>query len=160
MLPIASAPPSARLSLHRAGGRWIAIAPHGLVERRPEKLELTPNPRSPIVWRFRDGDLRGRLLNVVGWLEGGLVSVSSAGTMYVRTAGNEAQALYFPGHAVHVELGPKPPRVQTAAGRRQPLFPATWPAHAVRQVIRRRLRTIVVLAEDALLAEFDAKKPS
>ncbi|MFI5399644.1 MAG: hypothetical protein ACHQZQ_01155 [SAR324 cluster bacterium] len=145
--------------MHRAGRRWIAIAPDGFTERRPVGLELSPHPRSPIVWRFRDGDLHGSLLNVAGWLEGGLVSVSTRGTLYVRTVGGEARALYLPGPAVHVDLGPKPPRTLAAGERNTPLFPDTWPKTAVRQVIRRRLRTVIVLAEDTLLAELDGKTP-
>ena len=82
-----------------------------------------------------------------------MVSVATTGTLYVRTAGGEAQALYFPGHSVHVDLGPKPPRTLPVEGRKVPLVPPSWPKHAVRQVIRHRLRTVIVLAEAALLAD-------
>jgi hypothetical protein len=158
------------------------------VERRLEGLDLAPHPRSPIVWRFRYGDAAERsreaqtaaaglsheaqpfgreaqtasggcLLNVVGWLEGGLVSVSTNGTLYVRESGSEAKALYLPGPAVHVDLRPKPPRILQAEGRKEPLFPDTWPKDAVRQVIRRRLRTVIVLAKETLLAELDGGTP-
>jgi hypothetical protein len=139
--------------LHRAGGRWIAIARDGFAERRADGIELSPHPRSPIVWRFRDGAAGGLLLNVPGWLEGGMVSVATSGTLYVRTSGSGAQALYFPGRAVHVELGPKPPRTLPTEGRKVPLYPEAWPKNVVRQVIRHRLRTVIVLAEEALLAE-------
>jgi hypothetical protein len=160
---IAAPAPNSRLALHRVGERWLALeldglassklALSGLTARRPERLELSPDARAPVVWRFRDADLSGRLLSVVGWLDGGLVSVSTAGTLYVAASGGEARALYLPGAGQTVTLGKSPPRTLVTDGRKKPLYPPEWPAGAVSCVIRRRLRTIVVLAKDAMLAE-------
>lgn len=89
-----------------------------------------------------------------------MVSVATGGTLYVRGAGGEAQALYFPGHSVHVDLGPKPPRSLPVEGRKVPLVPPHWPRPAVRQVIRHRLRTVIVLEDEALLAELGGANPA
>lgn len=116
------------------------------------RLDLSPTPRSPVVWRYRDPDGReGRLLNVVGWLDGGLVSVSTRGTLYLRKGGGMDLALYLPEAPKRVELGPKPPKVLSPEGRKKPLVPPQWPKEAVRQVIRYRLRTILLLNEDLLV---------
>jgi len=139
---------------------WIAIPLDGLTERRPDRLELSPDARAPIVWHFRDGDLSGRLLNVLGWLNGGLVTMSTQGTLYVHQNGGEVSALYLPGIRHPVDLGPKPPRTLSPDKRKRPLYPQTWPPTAVHQVIRRRLRTIVVLSQDALLGELTGAPPS
>ena len=107
------------------------------------------------MWKFRDGDLNGRVLNVVGWLEGGMVSMSTNGTLYLAGSGESTKALYMPGHGQHVDLGSKPPRTLPANGRKKPLFPDAWPRSAIRQVIRRRLKTIVVLSQEALFSELN-----
>ncbi len=142
--------------MHRAGDTWIGLEPDRFEEeRQPARLDLMPGPRSPIVWRFREqeGGAPGRLLNVVGWLEGGLVSVSTRGTLYLRKDKGGTLALYLPDAPKRVELGTKPPKILSPEGRKKPLYPDTWPKHAVRQAIRYRFRTIVVLDADALLAE-------
>lgn len=142
--------------MHRAGKVWIGLERDRFEEeRQPVRLELIPGPRSPVVWRFREQERGepGRLLNVVGWLEGGLVAVSTRGTLYVRKDKGGTLALYLPDAPKRVELGTKPPKILSPEGRKKPLYPQTWPKHAVRQTIRHRFRTIVVLDADALLGE-------
>jgi len=142
--------------LHRAGSVWIGLNPDRFDRRRPSRgLELSPTPRSPIVWRYRDPDdgSQGRLLNVVGWLNGGMVSVSTRGTLYLHQGGGTDLALYLPEAPKDIELGPKPPKVLSPQGRKKPRVPPQWPKEAVPQVIRHRFRTILLLNEDLLLDE-------
>jgi hypothetical protein len=142
------------LHLHRVGKVWIALERHRFAEERQvARLDLRPEPRAPLVWRFHDPEAgtSGRLLNVAGWLDGGLVSVSTRGTLYLRRVGRESLALFLPDAPKRIALGDKPPRTLATAGRRKPLFPDAWPKEAVRQVIRHRFRTIAVLDAEALL---------
>jgi hypothetical protein len=151
-----------KLNLHRMGKVWIALERDRFEEERHvARLDLRPDPRSPIVWRFHDresGD-SGRLLNVAGWLEGGLVSVSTRGTLYVRRTPRGTLALFLPDAPKRVILGDKAPRSVPTEGRRNPLFPEAWPNGAVRLVIRHHLRTLVVLDVEALLHELHGSSP-
>jgi len=118
-------------------------------------LELSPTSRSPVVWSYRDpkDGGQGRLLNVAGWLNGGMVSVSARGTLYLRKGGQAALALYLPESPKRIALGKKPPQVLSPEGRKEPLFPPRWPKNVVRQAIGHRFRTIVLLDEDLLFEE-------
>jgi hypothetical protein len=144
-----------RLVLHRTGNLWIGLERDRFdAELRLAKLDLVPEKRSPIVWRFREGEGEtGRLLNVLGWLEGGMVSVSTRGTLYFKKTESGPLALFLPDTPKRLELGNKPPKTLSPDGRKKPLYPLSWPRQAVQRVIRHRLRTIVVLDADALLDE-------
>ncbi len=138
------------------GGVWVGLNPDRFDgERRSTRLDLSPTPRSPLVWRYRDpkGGDQGRLLNVVGWLDGGLVSVSTRGTLYLRKGGGTTLALYLPEAPRRVDLGTKAPRILSPAGRKKPLIPPAWPKEVVRQAIWHRFRTILVLNEDMLVED-------
>lgn len=93
------------------------------------------------------------MLNVVGWLEGGMVSVSTRGTLYLCKGESGRLAVYLPDPPKRIQLGPKAPVTLSQDGRKKPLYPRTWPRQAVHLVIRHRLRTIVILDTDALLKE-------
>ncbi len=144
-----------KLALHRAGALWIGLERERFdAELQPSRLELIPEKRSPVVWQYRsDEGETGRLLNVLGWLEGGMVSVSTRGTLYRKRGERGPLALFLPEAPKPLDLGAKPPKTLSPDGRKKPLYPAAWPKQAVQRVIRHRFRTIVVLDADTLLNE-------
>lgn len=114
-------------------------------------FELTPVQEDPVVWNFNhhEARLRGRMLNVAGFLGEGLVQMARSGRAYAITRQNFTLALHFPGRPRRLKLAgiryrvlPQPPRL-----------PPAWPEGLVSQVLRYRFRNLLILDETVLLAQ-------
>jgi hypothetical protein len=137
-----------RVGLYRDGFRQVV---------HPAGFQLQPVARSPILWSFSDAHsgLQGRLLNVLGLLDGGVMSIAAAGLVYMLERGGETLGLYLPTVARTVQLPVQGLKEVNPAKTRKPLYPEQWPKAAVSRVIRYRLRSIAILDEAYLLRQFD-----
>lgn len=118
-----------------------------------EGCELSLDPGDAEVWQFRHAgaSLHGRLLNVAAFLHPGRVALNTRGRAYTVTRQDFTLALMFPGAPRRLHLDRVRHRVVQLDGRRP--YPEQWPRELVRQVIRTRFRTIVILNESFLLQQ-------
>jgi hypothetical protein len=128
---------------------------------RPTGCRLDPIDGFPVVWRFTEGQggQSGVVLNVLGFLNGGAMSISSRGWLYETERDGHPVALFLPGGPKRMRLSETRYKVLTAEAGGAPLFPAAWPKEAVLRVIRVRFRTIIVLNAEFLLAQVPRLPP-
>ncbi len=122
---------------------------------RPAGCRLDPIEGFPVVWQYSEVEpgRGGAVLNVAGFLNGGTMSISSRGWLYEAERDGCSVALFLPGSPKRLHLGETRHRVLAPSPGGKPLVPESWPKEAVKQVIRVRLRTIVVLDAAFLLAQ-------
>jgi hypothetical protein len=122
---------------------------------RPTGCRLDPIEGFPVVWQFTEGKggRSGVVLNVLGFLNGGAMSISSRGWLYETERDGRQVALFLPGSPKRMRLSETRYKVLAPEPAGAPLFPAAWPKEAVLRVIRARFRTIVVLNAEFLLAQ-------
>ena len=119
-----------------------------------EGFELTPTENASEIWEFShpDSGIRGRLLNVEGFLGDEPVSLTTRGRAYMITRQNFTLALLFPGSPRRLKLSES--RFKVVAKDSDPgAVLAAWPAAAIDKVIRHRFRNIVILEEAFLLQQ-------
>jgi hypothetical protein len=124
-----------------------------------EGFELTPAAGAPEVWEFRNpaAALRGRLLNVPGYLHPDPVALTTKGRAYLITRQDFTLALLFPGAPWRVALNRTRHKAVALDGRLP--YPGEWPREMVTRVIRARFRTIVILDESFLLQQIGLRAP-
>ena len=116
-------------------------------------FELTPVEGAPEVWQFqhaRNG-LRGRLLDVTGFLYDVPVALSTRGRAYMVTRQDFTLALVLPGVPKRLKLNEIKYSI-VPRDKRLP-YPNVWPAELITRVIRFRWRNIVILNETYLLKQ-------
>ena len=123
---------------------------------------LDPVDGFPVIWRFtpQDGGRPMQVLNVLGLLNGGAISISIHGTLYETRDRGRLTGLYLPGVPKTVTFGEKPPKVLSPEKYKKPLFPSSWPTEAVAQVVRHRFRPLVILEPSFFLAQIHRLAPS
>jgi hypothetical protein len=124
-----------------------------------EGFELTPVAGAPEVWEFRNPEagLRGRLLNVAGYLHPEPVRLSTRGRAYLITRQDFTLALQFPGLPWRLHLNRTRHKPVALEGRLP--YPDDWPRELVMRAIRVRFRTIVILDEAFLLQQIGLRAP-
>jgi hypothetical protein len=143
------------LDIFTDGDGQLAL-PVGAFQRvvKPSDCRLDPMEGFPVLWRYTDEKERrsGVVLNVPGLLNGGAMSISTRGWIYETQRDGGYVALFMPGNPKRMRLEETRHKVMDAESSRTPLYPAAWPKGAVRQVVRAKFSTIVIL-NDAYLLE-------
>lgn len=139
------------------GNLALPVAPFRRI-LRPTGYRLDPIDGFPVVWKFTESQQgpSGVVLNVPGFLNGGAMSISSRGWLYETGRDGRSVALFLPGSPKRMRLSETRFKVLAAGPGGRPLFPEAWPKQAVKQVVRVRFRTIVVLDAEFLLSQVPA----
>ena len=105
------------------------------------------------VWNFRNSasGQKGRLLNVNGFLNEALNSISTQGRAYMITRQEFTLALFFPGKPRRIKLNQS--RYKTVPIEEKKPIPPHWPREMVTRVIRLRFSNIFILDESFLLQQ-------
>jgi hypothetical protein len=135
--------------------------------RFPRVLPLTggrldPIEGFPVVWRFThpEGGRPAVVINVLGLLNGGPISISTRGSLYEARDKGRLVGLFMPGAAKGYDLGAMRHKVLAPEKYKKPLYPTAWPKEAVAQVVRARFRTWIVLDPAWLLAQIHRLAPA
>ncbi|MDH5751371.1 MAG: hypothetical protein OEZ59_03000 [Deltaproteobacteria bacterium] len=110
-------------------------------------VTLVPVEGSTVVWNFVNaaGGMRGRMIDVEGALHNQPIALNSQVRAYMITRQDFTLALLLSGSPWRLNLNDV--RYKVVAPGKKPMFPPQWPEGAITQVIRHRLRNILVLDE-------------
>jgi len=116
-------------------------------------LELISVEGASEIWRFRQtaGGLRGRLIDVVGYLHDDPISLNGHGRTYMVTRQDYTLALLFPGSPFQINLNEA--RHKELNKEEKTYFPSSWPPEMVSRVIRYKWKNIIILDEAFLLKQ-------
>jgi len=116
-------------------------------------LELIPVEGATEVWGFRQpmGGVRGRLIDVVGYLHDDPISLNGHGRTYMVTRQDFTLALLFPGTPFQINLNEV--RYKELKPGEKPYYPPNWPQEMVSRVIRYKWNNIIILDEAFLLKQ-------
>ena len=116
-------------------------------------FELTPSGEVHEIWDFTNSisGLRGRLINVEGYLGDSTLTLTTQGRAYLVTRQEFTLGLLFPSAPRRLKLSEIRYRVLPDKEQRAAL-PLLWPVGAVDRVIRHRFRNIIIL-EDGFFLE-------
>ena len=117
-------------------------------------FELTPSGDVHEIWNFTNetSGLRGRLINVDGYLADSPLTLSTQGRAYLVTRQEFTLGLFFPGAPKRLKLSEIRYRVLPDKEQRAAL-PLLWPVDAVDRVIRHRFRNIIILEDGYFLEQ-------
>jgi len=123
-------------------------------------LELIPVEGTSEIWGFRrKGEgLRGRLIDVVGYLHDDPISLNGQGRTYMITRQDYTLALLFPGTPTQINLNEI--RHKELKKEETSTYPAEWPQETVSRVIRYKWNNIIILDEAYLLKQIGLRPGS
>lgn len=148
------------LDVYRVHGHYLGVFREAFDRvLELEGFELTPVNAAPEVWEFRSAEaaIRGRLLNVAGYLHPDPVALTTKGRTYMITRQDFTLALLLPGAPWRLRLNQTRHKPVPVDGR--PPYPADWPREMVTRVIRTRFRNIIILNESFLLEQIGLRAP-
>ena len=116
-------------------------------------LELISVEGASEIWSFRQtlGGLRGRLIDVVGYLHDDPISLNGHGQTYMITRQDYTLALLFPGSPFQINLNEV--RHKELNKEEKSYYPSAWPKEMVSRVIRYKWKNIIILDEAFLLKQ-------
>ena len=143
------------LDIYRVGANRVGIFRESF-ERVMELdgFELTPSGEVHEIWNFTNAlsGLRGRLINVDGFLGDSPLTLTTRGRAYLVTRQDFTLGLLMPGAPRRLKLSEIRYRVLPDKEQRAAL-PLLWPVDAVDRVIRHHFRNIIILEDRYFLEQ-------
>lgn len=142
------------LDIYQVGANRVGIFRESFEQvMKLDGFELTPSGEVHEIWNFTNSisGLRGRLINVDGYLGDSPLTLTTRGRAYLVTRQDFTLGLLFPEAPRHLKLSEIRYRVLPDKEQRAAL-PLLWPVDAVDRVIRHRFRNIIIL-EDGFFLE-------